>query len=689
MFTSCRILLFGFGLFVLLLVQNNPTVAQSRPEPAAAPRQAVSDAERIANTRKEMKDSQEAIEQLQARLDNPKGEFPRAEAEFQMLDTKVKDTIAEIAKLKGEEKLEEAKKLEDSLPKLQEELQAARERLDLAFRQRRATQEAIASLQERILKDQKLLDRLEGNAPADPPPNGNGNKQQQQPVAKETDKEAKAAEEEPKDEGFDLIGSIAAGMGVPMPKLDGAEDKKVAGVEITAMEMDLTDPVIRKAFDQLEVNRSILKEAEARLRGAEERARSLDRSLRSAQDMLNIETEAKSQTERSIARMKENLLKLKEDETKERGELVNRIKEAETNLSEIVERIGNLQNILVRVNLDVKAAAEEKEIAQKDVESAQNSMTSAEEQLNYLIHPLAPRNVIRWTLRQGPIIVCIIAGMVILHLVVRQFARQIVNLIMRNNSRGSPEDRENRASTLIGVLRYAAAIFIYGGGTVMLLDQLGIPVVPLMGGAAVLGLAVAFGAQNMIRDYFTGFMILMEDQYSVNDVVKVGDISGLVEKITLRTTVLRDLEGTRHFIPHGTVTTVSNMTHCWSRALFDIEVSYKENIDQVIAVLLDLGREMRNDPALGHYILEDPEMLGVDALGSSGVLIKFIIKTKPLRQWPIKRELLKRIKNRFDQLGIKIPHPHRTLYHYNAEENLAQLLPNNQSTRVREAAWAE
>jgi small conductance mechanosensitive channel len=196
-----------------------------------------------------------------------------------------------------------------------------------------------------------------------------------------------------------------------------------------------------------------------------------------------------------------------------------------------------------------------------------------------------------------------------------------------------------------------------------------------MGGAAVIGLAVAFGAQNLIRDYFTGFMMLMEDQYSVNDVVRIGSISGLVELITLRMTVLRDLEGVRHFIPHGAVTSVSNLTHGWSRALLDVPVAYKENVDRVIDVLMELGREMRHHPVLGKHILEEPEMLGVDSFADSAVVIRFLLKTRPLQQWPIKREMLRRIKNRFDELGIEIPFPHRTIYHHYPEGMAGQTLP--------------
>jgi small conductance mechanosensitive channel len=251
----------------------------------------------------------------------------------------------------------------------------------------------------------------------------------------------------------------------------------------------------------------------------------------------------------------------------------------------------------------------------------------------------------------------------LLYLIARTVSGYIIRVVSEASNRGGAEDRENRANTLTGVFRYVSALFIIGGGLVMLLDEAGVPIVPLMGGAAVIGLAVAFGAQNLIKDYFSGFMLLMEDQYGVNDVVRIGDTAGTVEMITLRVTVLRDLEGVRHFIPHGSITKVSNLTHTWSRALFDIPIAYGEDVDRSMKILMELAREMRSDPTYGMFILEEPEMLGVNAFDSSAVVIRFVMKTRPIRQWMIKREMLRRIKNRFDAEKIEIPFPHRTVYH--------------------------
>jgi small conductance mechanosensitive channel len=277
-------------------------------------------------------------------------------------------------------------------------------------------------------------------------------------------------------------------------------------------------------------------------------------------------------------------------------------------------------------------------------------------------NPFEPEALLQWLLDHAPKLFTILLGTLALHAVMKLCCKQIAQIMARTGSRGTQHERENRALTLVSVFRNTASMIIVGGGILMALDQVGIPIMPLMGGAAVLGLAVAFGAQNLVRDYFSGFMVLMEDQYGINDVVKIGDTSGVVEKITLRMTVLRDLEGIVHFIPHGTITRVSNMTHGWSRAVLEVNVSYKEDTDYVMGVLMEVARELKKDPAFGPLILDEPEMLGLDRLGDYAVVIKMTVKTHPLKRWPVKRELLRRIKQRFDELRIEIPFPHRTIY---------------------------
>ncbi len=272
-----------------------------------------------------------------------------------------------------------------------------------------------------------------------------------------------------------------------------------------------------------------------------------------------------------------------------------------------------------------------------------------------------------------------------IHLLVNLLTRRIVSYLAGKEMNGRKRDREQRANTLVGVIHNTSVVINYVGAVLASLDAAGLPIAPLLGGAAVVGLAVAFAAQNLLRDYFCGFMILMEDQYNVNDVVRIGGVTGLVERVTLRVTVVRDLEAV-HFIPHGQIEKVSNLTHRWSRAVFDIGVAYGENIDRVMDVLVTLGKEMRQDPEFGPFILDDPEMLGLDSFGDSAVIVKFFMKTKPLKQWAVKRELNRRIKNKFDQLNIEIPFPHRTIYH-RVEQNMApSILEQLDANRPSKAA---
>jgi small conductance mechanosensitive channel len=185
---------------------------------------------------------------------------------------------------------------------------------------------------------------------------------------------------------------------------------------------------------------------------------------------------------------------------------------------------------------------------------------------------------------------------------------------------------------------------------------------PLLASVGVLGLAISFGAQSLVKDVISGTFMLLEGQFGIGDVVRVTDVSGQVEKITLRTTVLRDSQGVVHIIPNGEITRVSNLTKTWSRAVLDVGVAYKEDVDRVIAVLDELGREFHADPEWGALLVEEPLVLGVEDLGDSAVVIRVSARTLPEKQWDVAREWRRRIKKRFDRENIEIPFPHLTFY---------------------------
>ena len=195
----------------------------------------------------------------------------------------------------------------------------------------------------------------------------------------------------------------------------------------------------------------------------------------------------------------------------------------------------------------------------------------------------------------------------------------------------------------------------------MLLKEFGVEIGPVLASAGIAGVAVGFGAQGLVRDIIAGFFLILENQIRVGDVAIVNGTGGLVEKINLRTTILRDVSGTVHIFPNGTIATLSNLTNEWSAYVFDIGVAYKENTDHVIGIIQEVGKELRQDARFGKLMLDDPEVFGVDRLGEYSVIIKGRIKTKPIRQWDVGREFLRRIKLAFDENSIEIPFPQRSI----------------------------
>ncbi|GGM99006.1 mechanosensitive ion channel protein MscS [Thermus composti] len=219
-----------------------------------------------------------------------------------------------------------------------------------------------------------------------------------------------------------------------------------------------------------------------------------------------------------------------------------------------------------------------------------------------------------------------------------------------------------RRKTLRTVGESALKVVVLVLGGLFFLSNLGLNVAALLAGAGVAGLAVSFAAQNLIRDFINGFFILLEDQYGVGDIVQIGGVGGQVERFNLRLTVLRDLEGRVHFIPNSEVRQVTVLTQEWSRAVVDVRVAYKEDVDRVLEVFRDEADRLYQDPEWQERFTAPPEVLGVQDLVDSAVVIRVLFSTKPGQQWAVAREFRRRIKKRLDQEGMEIPFPHRTLY---------------------------
>ncbi len=271
--------------------------------------------------------------------------------------------------------------------------------------------------------------------------------------------------------------------------------------------------------------------------------------------------------------------------------------------------------------------------------------------------------LISWLITSGIRIAVIAIGAYVLLKLLYVVIGRIENFVVKEGGEfTSALETEKRVKTIGNLLRKASGVAVFAIALMMILKEVGMDIAPIIAGAGIVGLAVGFGAQNLVRDIISGFFIIMENQVRVGDVAVINGTGGLVEEINLRTIVLRDLEGTVHVFPNGTINTLSNKSKGWSRYVIDVGVAYKENVDEVMQVLKQIGGELSKDEKFGPMILEPLEILGVDNFGSSEVIIKCMIKTQPLKQWDVGRELRRRIKNTFDEKGIEIPFPHLSVY---------------------------
>jgi small-conductance mechanosensitive channel len=274
--------------------------------------------------------------------------------------------------------------------------------------------------------------------------------------------------------------------------------------------------------------------------------------------------------------------------------------------------------------------------------------------------PTEFREIFLWLRTSGLRLLLIAAASVLLVRLLSSLVDRILHL-MANGSGATISEAEKRARTMASLLRTVGTAFIIVVAVLMALREIGLDITPLLAGAGVAGLAIGFGAQGLIKDVIAGFFILMEDQFHVGDVIQAAGVSGQVERMSLRTTIVRDLQGTVHFIPNGEIKVASNLTKEWSRAVLEVGIDYQEDLDRTLHVLAEVGRELAADASFGPMVLEPPQVLGVESLGESQVTLRLLLKTLPSKQWDVARELRRRIKNRFDREKIAIPYPHRVV----------------------------
>ena len=281
--------------------------------------------------------------------------------------------------------------------------------------------------------------------------------------------------------------------------------------------------------------------------------------------------------------------------------------------------------------------------------------------MNTLLNALGIENLPAWKEHAAP------ALHVLLILMMAWVALNVANRGIRKlrqvlEERSDNPDDQNRIRTLGRVFRHIANVAISLVAGMLVLSELGISIAPILATAGVAGIALGFGAQSLVKDYFNGFFLLIEDQLRQGDVVAIADKAGLVEEITLRYVRLRDYDGNVHFVPSGAIGTVTNRSRDFAYAVIDAGVAYRENIDTALEIMRQVGEALRADPVFGARILDPIEVVGVENWADSAVILRCRLRVRPLEQWNVRREFLRRLKHAFDERGIEIPFPHLTLY---------------------------
>lgn len=270
-----------------------------------------------------------------------------------------------------------------------------------------------------------------------------------------------------------------------------------------------------------------------------------------------------------------------------------------------------------------------------------------------------------WLITTIPALLVIFIVFVIAMKLLRMLINKLKTFVVSRSTHRTEEtsaENEKRINTLMAILKQTGMVVLWLVFIMILLKEFGLDIGPLIASAGVIGLAIGFGAQELVRDIISGFFILLENQVRSGDVAIINGTGGLVEKIELRTIQLRDFAGTVHIFQNGKINTMSNMTKEWSAMVFEIGVAYKEDVNKVIEVIKKVGDELKNDEEFGQHMIEPMEVFGVENFANSAVIIKARIKTKPIQQWTVGREYRKRLKYAFDSENIEIPFPHTTVY---------------------------
>lgn len=269
---------------------------------------------------------------------------------------------------------------------------------------------------------------------------------------------------------------------------------------------------------------------------------------------------------------------------------------------------------------------------------------------------------LQWLINHGIKIAVIVIAAILIKSIAKKSIQRIVKAATHSDRPGTDEGEIKRMNTIVRIFSWTVSVLITVIAFMMIAQELGIQIAPLLASAGIVGVAIGFGGQYLVRDVITGFFLIFENQYRIGDVVNMEGLGGVVEDISLRVTTLRDMNGTVHYIPHGEIKKVSNLSKQFAKVNLNVRVSYRTDLNKLIEVINRVGSELASDPNWKDLIDEAPAFLRVDSFDDSAISVKIVGVTKPLQQWSVTGELRKRIKEAFDAEGIEIPLPQRVIH---------------------------
>lgn len=618
---------------------GNETGAESEIGEGLPPAGAASEAKRVVRIRQVVELDKQRLRWLRSELGSRTRWFEDLAAGMAEIaaERNVKREKLEALEADLESDPREVVTLRAEVDELQEDYTLFDTQTDLALTAEKTIREQLDAMEAKIAQDEHVLGKLTGEIAIE------------LPEAPQTGATGSSATTDARESTRVPMPVPAPG---PAPATSAAPQGARASSSMTAARLHA-----EKALEGKERDVEIAKLA---LSDFVERKRALQRQIEFEQGLAQSDAKELENLEHVLVIAKGRLEKYRESgapaekiQRRERGNgnlirLIEQSKksgEARTEyIQSLLERLDHLEEAEIGVTEEVDAKREEAAVARRHA--------------MWLESPIHPRNIQHWAKERGPRILLVLFAAFCLLIFVRLSSRRIARTLVRRR-RGSRSTGTGRADTLAFSFRSVSRILIVIFAALLVLQEAGIDIKTVLGGAAVLGVAVAFGAQDLMKDYFSGFLILAEDQYQLGDLVTINGVTGTVESVNMRVTVLRDLEGRVHFIPNGNIDHVTNRTYAWGRPVFEIPVGYDEDVDAVMERLIEVAKELSQAPDWNDKIIGDPDMLGVDRFTDYGVVIKFMVKTKPEQLFAVRRELLRRISKRFNELGIRITVPQR------------------------------